>query len=160
MGLNVEIPDPPQLSNRGVAEEFEAVEAVGGAADLRREEIEEILHDGVWNEAFEEWAEYTDLTEAEFAILSDLGVFQQFDVFWDSTEEQLDFQAPSLPDDWQRQVSERPSDVAGFPMRAETELTDLGQTIVEMLEDAPIDWVGEEPAIGWSDESRGPELQE
>ena len=160
MGLDVEMPDPPQLSNRGVPNEFEAVETVGGAADLRREEIEEILHDGVWNEAVEEWAEYTDLTEDEFTILSDLGLFQQFDVFWDATEEHLDFQAPSLPDDWQRQVSDLPTDVDGFPMRAETELTDLGHTIVEMLEDAPIDWVGEEPAIGWSDESQGPELQE
>ena len=160
MGLDVEIPDPPQLSNRGVANEFEAVEAVGGAADLRRQEIEEILHDGVWNEAFEEWTEYTDLTEDEFAILVDLEVFQQYDVFWDSTEEQLDFVAPSLPDDWRGRVSVQPTDVNGFSMRAATELTDLGHTIVEMLEDAPIDWIGEGPAIGWSDESQGPELQE
>ena len=160
MGLDVEIPDPPQLSNRGVANEFEAVEAVGGAADLRRQEIEEILHDGVWNEAIEEWAEYTDLTEEEFTILVDLGLFRQYDVFWDSTEEHLGFEAPTLPDDWKELVSIQPTDVNGFPMRAETELSDLGHTIVEMLEDAPIDWVGEGPPIGWSDESQGPELQE
>lgn len=161
MGLNVEIPDPPQLSNRGVPSEFESVEAVGGAADLRRAELEEILQEGAWNEAFGEWLEYTDLSEAEFRVLRDLGLFQQFDIFWDPSEERLRFEAPTLPEDWDERVEATAVEPDGFGPRAESELSDLGQTVVEMLVDAYVDW-GEAEAADyvWSEETFGHGTQE
>jgi hypothetical protein len=67
MALDVAVPEPPDLANRGLPSEFagvEDVEAVDDVAALRREELDAVLRDGAWREAFEEWAEYTDLTEA------------------------------------------------------------------------------------------------
>ena len=161
MAPDIEIPDPPQLSNRGVPSEFESVEAVGSAGDLRREELEAILQDGAWHEAFEEWAEYTDLTEEDLQVVRDLGLIQQFDFFWDPSEERLRFEAPMVPADWKELTEVEPSDVSGFVSKLEGELSDLGQTVVEMLEDAYVDWGEGEPSdYVWSEETFGQGAQE
>lgn len=50
--------------------------------DYRREELEQFLHEGAWDQAFTQWATDTGVDEAEFAIIQDLGLIQQFDFFW------------------------------------------------------------------------------
>jgi hypothetical protein len=144
MALDVAPPEPPHLSNRGVPNEFEAVETVDNAAGLRREELESILRDGAWQEAFNEWAEYTDLSEAEFRTLDDLGLFGALDFYWDPEDGSLRFDSP---------LSDGAAEFEGLASLdrslrdvAETELRDLGRTVVEMLEDA---YTGEPAA--WDD---------
>lgn len=161
MALDVETPDPPQLTNRGSPEEFDSVETVGSTAELRRAELESILQAGAWHEAFAEWASYTDLSEPEYRLLLDLGLIQQLDVFWDPTTERLWFDAPSLPDDWTDRVETMPVDATGLAGKVEGELTDLGETLVEMLVDEYLDWGDAETEdVFWSEETFGHGIQE
>lgn len=118
----------------------ESVEAVGGAGDFRRTELETILQDGAWNEAFEEWAEYTDLNEEEFQVIRDLGLIQQLDIFWDPSEERLRFEAPVVPEDWRDRLDVTPPDTEDLAPRLEGEPMDLGHTVVEMLDDGYVDY--------------------
>lgn len=156
MGLDVDTPDPPQLSNRGVPSEFEEVEAVGGAGDLRREELDSILASGAWSEAFEEWAAYTDLTEEEFQVVRDLGLIEGLDVFWDPSETRLRSAPLDIPDDWADRTDVTPADREALRSKLELELGELGQTVVEMLEDGYIEWGSEETAdLVWSEETFG-----
>lgn len=152
MPSDVETPDPPQLTNRGVPVEFELVELTGGAAALRREELETALGDGAWQEAFEEWSEYTDLTAAQIRLLDDRGLFQAFDFYWNPEDALLDFAPPAVPDDL-------PADVESGSLDASTvrtELRDLGRAVVEMLEADSLDWGEEdETEYNWGDEAFG-----
>lgn len=150
MVLNVECPDPPDLTNRGLPSDLDAEESIGSESDLRREELETILRDGAWHEAFNEWAEYTDLTESEYRAVHDAGLIERLDVFWDPVEKRLRFEVPSLPDEWQDREDLAPKITA--------ELTDLGRTVVEMLEDAYVDWGKEGTAdVFWSEEASSEE---
>ena len=136
MALDVETPDPPDLTNRGMPDHVDPADASDGLTDLRREELEEILQDGAWNEAFNEWAAYTNLTETEYRTIAHHGLIEQVDLYWDPAEERLRFELPELPEE----LAERRS----FAMTARTELADLGDTVIDMIEDAYVDWSGEE----------------
>ena len=98
MGLTVETPDPPELQEVD-PNEYDDTE-VAGETDYRREEIESFLRDGAWERAFEEWAGDTDMDEGGFAIVTDLGLIEQFDFFWDSYAERVGYHAPGIPEDW------------------------------------------------------------
>ena len=155
MALDVPVPDPPDLSNRGVPSEFREVEAVGTEVDYRREELEEILRDGAWQEAFDEWAAYTDLSESEFEAVRNLGLFHRFDFFWDSSEERLRFDAPRVPDDVD-------ADTLPDSLSSETRTTinaaleELGQTTIGLIADAYLDWSEAEPSdYVWDEETFG-----
>jgi hypothetical protein len=144
MALDVATPEPPDLTNRPVPSRFDAEEDIEDASDLRREELEQLLRDGAWNEAFREWTEYTDLTEAEFRTIRHFDLFEQIDVYWDPVETRLRFEVPTLP----AELSEE--DLAAY---ARTELTDLGQTLIELLADTYVDWDDSEPSLAsWSEE--------
>lgn len=132
MVLDVDIPDPPDLTNRSLPIELEHNEVLDGTADVRREELEEILRDGAWSEAVHEWAEYTDLTEAEYRVIRDADLFEQLDFYWDPIENRLRFETPSLP----AALETQPELAATIT----SELSDLCQTVLEMLEDAYVDW--------------------
>lgn len=134
MALTVEPPEPPDLTNRGPPRGIEPEDAGDSTSDLRRGELEEMLADGAWAEAFREWAAYTDVTEAEYRTLERHELVQQLDLYWDPTEERLRFEVPEIP--------ETLSEDAEFRNRAGTELSDLGQTVVEMLQDGYIEWGG------------------
>lgn len=66
MSLDVTTPDPPDLTNRTLPAQFDPDELAGTEAELYRGAIEEALREGAWNEAFQEWATYTDVTETEY----------------------------------------------------------------------------------------------
>jgi hypothetical protein len=143
MVLDVESPDPPDLTNRGLPSDLDIAELPGNSNDLRREELETVLREGAWNEAFQEWAAYTDLTEGEYRTLQDHGLLQALDFYWDPVDEQLRFEVPELPGEFDRE------DLAAM---AQAELTDLGHTVVEMIEDAYTDWGGMETEAPWTEE--------
>lgn len=139
MSFDVEVPEPPELTNRGAPADFEAVEVEGGAADFRRGELESILRSGAWREAFEEWAQYTDLTATEIEVLADLGLFEAIDVFWDPGEERLRAAAPRLPPD----VESLPSAIDEQDRSSfDTALMDLAEVLVELLASEYVDWGG------------------
>ncbi len=154
MALDVPVPDRPDLSNRGVPSEFEEIREVGPEADLRREELESVLREGAWQEAFDEWASYTDLSESEFDTAREYGLFRQFDFFWDSRERRLRFDPPRIPDDIDD--STRPGSMTQETRTTiNTALEEFGRTVLEVLVSAYLDW-GEEPSdYVWDEETFG-----
>ena len=132
MALDAEPPESPDLTNRPLPSDIDPEEVIGSTDDLRREELEEILRDGAWDEAFREWAEYTDLTDAEYEAVREFGLIEKLDVYWDPIEEELQFEVSNLP----AALNERGELAAVIA----SELTALGQTVVEMLEDGYVEW--------------------
>lgn len=153
MGLDVAVPEPPDLSNRGMPREFEWQEETLGSEDFHREELEDLLQEGAWQEGFNEWAEYTDLDEAQVRIVSDLGLFQVFDFYWDPTDDRLRFDAPSVPDDWRERDATESFDSSTVSL-INAELQDLGRAVQETLEDF-LERSEETSTHTWSEETFG-----
>jgi hypothetical protein len=139
MALDVETPDPPDLTMRGTPSDYHPGEDGRGSGDFRREELEAMLKDGAWSEAFEEWGEYTDLDDEEVRAVADLGLFREFDFYWDPDDETLRYDGPLLPDDWRERAPESLR-TTSQRSRVETELDDLGRTVLEELQDTYLDW--------------------
>lgn len=133
MGLDVEAPEPPDLTNRGMPREFEWQEETPGSTAFHREELEDLLHDGAWQEGFDEWSEYTELDEAQVRAVDDLGLFQAFDFYWDPTDERLRYESPRVPEDWQERDATASFD-SGTVSMINTDLQNLGRTVQEVLE--------------------------
>lgn len=143
MALDVETPDPPDLTNRGMPDDVDPSNVTDSLSDLRREELEEILRDGAWSEAFREWATYTDLTEAEYRMISVHGLIEELDFYWNPTEERLRFELRKSPVKLSEQIE--------FATTVRAELADLGDTVIETVEDAYLDWSDEETEF-WTEE--------
>ncbi|MDG5775038.1 hypothetical protein VB773_16325 [Haloarculaceae archaeon H-GB2-1] len=127
MVLDVPVPDPPSLSGPQTRGDYEAY---GGPLDTeddyRREEVETILQDGAWRDAFEEWAGDTGMIAAEFEIVAALDLVDQFDFYWDPASDEVGYRAPELPPDAREDVDD--------PQNVDLELDSLGRTVSEMLE--------------------------
>lgn len=142
MALAVETPLQSDLTNRPIPRDVDESSGSDTTVDLRRSELEDILQDGAWNEAFQEWATYTDLTEEEYRIVLESGLVQRLDFYWDPDEERLRYEVPELPDDL---LEDRV-----LASKIATELTDLSRAVTEMIEDAYIDWGdGDEADDAW-----------
>ncbi|WP_202594674.1 hypothetical protein [Halolamina sediminis] len=153
MSLDIAVPDPPDLSNRGMPREFEWDDDTLGSEDFYREDLEDLLQAGAWREGFNEWEEYTDLDERQARAVSDLGLFHAIDFYWDPTEDRLRFDVPEIPEDWQEQdvsVSLDSDDLATI----DTALTDLARTVYEVLEDY-IDRNDTADGEGWGEDIYG-----
>jgi len=138
MSLNVEVPEPPELEETD-PNDYEDAEIVG-ETDYRREEIEEFLNDGAWERAFEEWRGNTDMDEEEFGVAVDLGLLRRFDFFWDSYAERVGYHAPGIPEDWKEQQYHEGIDSWGTVSSINASLTELGQTVCDVLKSEYIDW--------------------
>jgi len=141
MTLNVEVPDPPEL------EEFDPNEyddaEVAGDTDYRREELAEFLQDGAWERAFERWAGDTDIDGETFGIVRDLGLIEDFDFFWDGFAERVGYHAPGIPEDWQEREYHPEIDSWETVAGINAALTELGQTVCDLLLEEYIDWESE-----------------
>lgn len=134
MTLDVSIPEPPDLSNRGRPSSFDWDESETlGSEEFSREDLETLLQEGAWREGFEEWAGYTDLDEEEVRVADDLDLFQAFDFYRDPTDDHLRYDVPTVPEDWrEREVTESldSSSVSAI----NSELQDLGRAVHETLQ--------------------------
>lgn len=130
MSLDVEIPDPPTLDGPQPRGDYESL----GVADpdlqddYRCEEIEAILEDGAWEEAFGEWADTTTLSDEEFRPVVALGLIDQFDFYWDPATDDVGYVAPAIP------VDERDAFETGDFDLVEAELDALGRVVTEVFE--------------------------
>jgi hypothetical protein len=141
MALNVEVPAPPELEETD-PNEYEDADIVG-ETDYRRQEIAEFLGDGAWQRAFEDWTRHTDLNEEEFDVVTDLGLLRQFDFFWDSYAERVGYHAPGIPEDWKERDYHDDIDSWATASNINASLTELGQTVCEVLKSEYIDWEGD-----------------
>lgn len=153
MALDIAVPEPPDLSNRGMPREFEWQEETLGSEDFYREDIEDLLQEGAWKEGFNEWTEYTNLDEEHVRIISDLGLFQAFDFYWDPTEDRLRFDAPTISDDWRERNATESLDSSTVSL-IDGELADLGRAVQEELDDY-LERNDEASDYGWGEETYG-----
>jgi hypothetical protein len=72
--MDIETPTPPDLTNRGVPARIDAAVSTT-EVDLRRPDLEAVLGEGAWQEGVDEWAQYTDLDEADVALAEEMGWF-------------------------------------------------------------------------------------
>lgn len=139
MTLDVPVPEPPSLDASPDPDSYEDVTIVADT-DYRREELEEFLHNGAWETAFDRWAESTEVTEAEFAIIRDLGLIDSFDFFWDDFADRVGYHAPGIPEDWRESNYHQDLDSWGAVSSINAGLTELGQLVCDVLADDYIDW--------------------
>ena len=137
MGLDVEPPDPPELPDVD-AETYDDVEVQG--QEYRRQELEDMLAEGAWADAFAEWAAHTDLDEAEFAVADDLGLFDEFDFFWDDFADRVGYHAPGIPEDWRERELHPELDSWETVSGINAALAEFGDTVSETLKAEYIDW--------------------
>ncbi|QHS16346.1 hypothetical protein GWK26_03805 [haloarchaeon 3A1-DGR] len=141
MSLDVPVPDPPELEEID-PNEYEDAD-VGGDTDYRRDEIEALLREGAWADAFEEWAATSDLDETDWTIVRDLGLVSRFDFFWDDFADRVGYHAPGLPEDWRERDLHPDLDSWGTVSGINAGLTELGQIVCETLKQEYIDWEAE-----------------
>ncbi|WP_323190125.1 hypothetical protein [Halostella sp. PRR32] len=141
MTLDVDAPDPPELQETD-PEEYDDVEVTGNA-NYRRQDLEQFLKDGAWADAFDEWRGNTDMDEAEFEIARDLGLFREFDFFWDDFADRVGYHAPGIPEDWRERDYHPDLDSWGTVSAINAGLTELGQVVSEVLKQDFVDWEAE-----------------
>ncbi len=138
MSLDVAVPDPPELEGID-PNEYEDAEVVGDT-DYKRDELEAFLREGAWEEAFEQWAAETEMSESDFEIMLDLEMIGRFDFFWDSFAERVGYHAPGIPEDWKERNYHPDIESWGTVSSINASLTELGQIICDILKDEYIDW--------------------
>jgi hypothetical protein len=138
MAIDVDVPQPPSLN---------PVDDPDAETDYRREEIEGFLEDGAWERAFDDWSASTELEEVEFQIAADLGLFEQFDFFWDEFVSRVGYHAPGIPEDWRERDLHPGLDDWETVSTINAELAELGRVTGEILTDEYADW-GTDEEIG------------
>ena len=130
MTLEVEVPDPPSLNGPQSTDDYDAVVEPENdpGDDYRREELETILADGAWADAFEEWADDTGISAEGFETTVRLGLVDRLDFYWDPSTDEVGYRAPAVPDDAWGAFENDDVDLV------EDELDSLGRTVSEMLE--------------------------
>lgn len=138
MTLSVDPPEPPTLEEVD-PNEYEDAEIVG-ETDYKRDEIEELLREGAWEEAFDDWAGRTDLDDREFRIVTELGMIDAFDFFWDSFADRVGYHAPGIPEDWKERDLHQ--DLTSWETVSEINaaLAELGDTVSRTLKREYIEW--------------------
>ncbi|MDS0277824.1 hypothetical protein NDI85_08455 [Halomicroarcula sp. S1AR25-4] len=130
MALDVSVPDPPSLHGPQPRGEYQAINDPEEEVedDYRREEVERILADGAWHDAFEEWTTQTGLTAADFEVVVEHDLVEAFDFYWDPATDEVGYRAPALPDEARGELDAEDVD------EIESELDALGRVVSEMLE--------------------------
>ncbi|ESS08545.1 MAG: hypothetical protein A07HN63_01776 [uncultured archaeon A07HN63] len=138
MTVDAAPPEPPTLEAMD-PNEYEDAEVVGDT-DYRRDEIETLLGEGAWADAFETWAADTDLDDEGFAIATDMRMLREFDFFWDGFADRVGYHAPGIPEDWKQRDLHPDLDSWATVSGINAGLTELGQEVCEVLYDEYIDW--------------------
>ncbi len=137
MTLDIDPPEPPTL-----------VVSSTGDDEYRRQEIQEHLGAGAWEEAFERWSQETSIQSDAYQIAIELELFDRFDFFWDQFANRVGYAAPGIPDDWDR--AEYHEDLTSWRQASSINagLAELGQIVCDILKDEYLDWEEED----WGDD--------
>jgi hypothetical protein len=139
MALDAPAPDPPELD--GDPDEYDDVTVQG--TDYHRDDLQEFLEDGAWEEAFETWAAETDLSREAFDIAVDLGMFDRFDFFWDDFADRVGYHAPGLPETWRERDIHPELNSWETVSAINASLAELGAEASRLLKDEYVDWEAE-----------------
>lgn len=139
MSLNsVTIPNPPNLEEMD-PNEYEDAEIIGDT-DYRRDELESMLNNGAWEQAWNQWTVKTALTKQEWKIVEDLDLVSDFDFFWDSFANRVGYHAPGIPENWREIGIHDDLQSWGTVSGINAALTELGQIVCDVLKEEYIDW--------------------
>lgn len=143
MGLDVEVPEPPTLAQATSDDEY------------RRSEIQQHLEEGAWAEAFNRWQRETELQQDAYDIALDLGLFDEFDFFWDQFAQRVGYAAPGIAEDWDQQSYH--DDLTSWRQASSINagLAELGQVVCDILKDEYLDWEEED----WGDDMDLPSFE-
>lgn len=141
MALDVGVPEPPELEPID-PDDYDDVEVVADS-DYRREEIGDFLEDGAWEEAFDTWREDTDVDEETFAVVGDLGLFADYDFFWDAFADRVGYHAPGVPENWKERDIHPELNTWERASTINAELAELGQIVCDVLKADYVDWESE-----------------
>lgn len=136
MASDIDVPTPPDVTNRGTPAQFADETAPRRELDLRRADIEAILEEGAWRDGFDEWAQYTDLEKADVAQAEELGLFRAVDFYWDFEAGRLRYVVPAVPAEW----DERAGDDRTSASALQGDLDDLARTVAETIASDYVDW--------------------
>ncbi|WP_049987425.1 hypothetical protein [Halobellus rufus] len=142
MTLSVETPPVPELEDVVDPNEYDDAEIMGDT-DYRRDELEGLLRDGAWEDAFEQWCSDTDVTADEWEVVLDLDLLAHFDFFWDDFADRVGYHAPGIPEDWKEREIHPDVDSWKTVSSINAGLTELGQLVCEVLKDDYITWESE-----------------
>lgn len=137
MTLEVEPPHPPDLTTS-----VRPGDDQGSPTMERRADIEAMLHDSAWKGAFADWRGHTDLLEAEWQIVLDLELIQEFDFWWDGAAEQIRYTPPVIPEDWRDRDLHPELDEWATVSAINSALDELGQIVADLLEAEYVGWGG------------------
>ena len=137
MAIDTTVPTPPDLTNRPTPDDLQEASDL----DLRRRDLEGILGEGAWQEAVDEWAQYTDCTAADVERAEELGLFRALDFYWEAEADRLRYVAPAVPEEWVEADEDRLD--ATF---LQEELDDLGRLVAETIARDYVDWGESEAA--------------
>jgi hypothetical protein len=140
MSLDVEPPAPPTLQS---VDPNEYDDASVESDEYHREELEEFLNAGAWEEAFTQWAATAKLGETEWRVVEELDLIERFDFFWDDFANRVGYHAPGLPEDWKERDLHDDLQSWGAVSGINAGLTELGQTVCDVLKDEYVDWEAE-----------------
>lgn len=138
MTLDVTPPTPPELEAMDPSE-YDDAEVVGDT-EYRRDELENFLVEGAWEQAFESWARDTNVDVETYEIILDLSLFERFDFFWDSHADRVGYHAPGIPEDWKERDYHPAIESWTTVSTINASLTELGQEVCEVLKEEHIDW--------------------
>jgi len=139
MAFDAEVPDPPRLDAAEHPGDYDAVEEpeTRTGEEGRREALAAMLEEGAWEDAFQEWADHTYLSEAQFEAAVDLGMIAALDCYWHEAAGDVGYRAPSLaeslPEPWDERLDR--TDRADI----EEAIDDLGEIVSDVLEANYID---------------------
>ncbi|MDG5775367.1 hypothetical protein VB773_10820 [Haloarculaceae archaeon H-GB2-1] len=138
MSLDVSPPDPPELNPSLDADAYDDVDVQG--EEYRREELQEFLETGAWEQAFDEWAASTGLTEEAYDIARELDMFAEFDFFWDDFADRVGYHAPGLPENWRERALHPDLQNWSTVSSINASLAEFGQIVCEVLKTEYVDW--------------------
>ncbi len=141
MSLTVDPPEPPELRDVD-PNEYDDAEVIG-QTDYRRDELNKLLADGAWAEAFALWRTDAKMADEEWEIVADLDLISRFDFFWDDFAGRVGYHAPGLPEDWKERDLHPDLDSWSTVSSINAGLTELGQQVCDTLLDEYIEWESE-----------------
>lgn len=142
MSLDVATPDAPTVYEETRDDQYES--DVDKRADLQTYLDGE---ENAWEEGFDDWASETALSVDTYEIVLDLGLIEAFDFYWNPEEEEIEYEAPEIPDDWEDKSRYVEIDSWSTVSAINEEMDELGETVAGLLTDYYVDWETERDIV-------------
>ncbi|EFW92439.1 hypothetical protein ZOD2009_09028 [Haladaptatus paucihalophilus DX253] len=142
MSLDVTTPAAPTIYELTRDDQYES--DVHKRADLQTYLDGE---ENAWHEGFSAWAAETALSVDAYHIALDLGCIAAFDFYWDPELEEVAYEAPEIPDDWEDRSRYADIDSWSTVSAINEEMDALGETVAGVLTEYYVDWESERDIV-------------